>query len=76
MLKKKFIKALILVIYNLKQDTILKTNALDKVIKGYISQKGNNRLLYLIIYYLCKLIVVKLNYNVYNKELLAIVNTM
>ena len=37
MLKKKFTKALILVIYNLKQDTILETNTLDKAIKGYIS---------------------------------------
>jgi len=60
--------------YNLKQDTILETNALDKAIKRCISQKGNDRLLHLIAYYFRKLIVVKLNYNVYNKELLAIIN--
>jgi len=62
--------------YNLKRDIILKTNALDKAIKGCISQKSNNKLLYLITYYLQKLITVKLNYDIYNKELLAIVNTM
>jgi len=37
MLKKKFIKALILATYNLEQDIVLKTNALDKAIKRYIS---------------------------------------
>ena len=60
--------------YNLEQDIILETNALDKAIKGCISQKSNNKLLYLIIYYLQKLIIAKLNYNIYNKELLAIIN--
>ena len=76
MLKKKFIKALILATYNLEQDIVLKTNALDKAIKRYISQKSNNKLLYLIAYYSQKLIVVKLNYDIYNKELLAIVDTI
>ena len=75
-LKKKFTKVLILAMYNLEQDTILKTNALDKAVKRYISQKNNNKLLHLIAYYLQKLITAKLNYNVYNKELLAIVNIM
>jgi len=76
MLRKRFTKVLILAIYNLEQDTILETNTLDKAIKGYISQKGDNRLLHLIAYYSKKLIAAKLNYNVYNKKLLAIVNTM
>ena len=76
MLKRKFTKALILAMYNLKQDTILKTNALDKVIKRCISQKDSNKLLHLITYYLQKLIIAKLNYDIYNKELLAIINTM
>jgi hypothetical protein len=76
MLKKKFTKALILAMYNLEQDIVLETDALDKAIKGYISQKSDNKLLYLITYYLWKLIAVKLNYNIYNKELLAIVDTM
>jgi hypothetical protein len=37
MLKKKFTKVLILATYNLEQDTILETNALNKAIKGCIS---------------------------------------
>jgi hypothetical protein len=76
MLKKKFTEALILATYNLEQDTVLETNALDKAIKGCISQKSDNRLLHPIAYYLRKLIAVRLNYDVHNKELLAIVDTM
>jgi hypothetical protein len=75
-LKQQFTEALILAIYNLEQDIILKTNALDTAIKACISQKANNKLLYLIAYYLQKFILAKLNYNVYNKELLVIVNTI
>jgi hypothetical protein len=67
---------LILAIYNLEQDVILKTNALDTAIRACISQKANNRLLYLITYYLQKFMLAKLNYNIHNKELLAIVNTI
>ena len=51
-LKKKFTEALILAMYNLEQDIVLKTNALDKAIKGCISQKSDNKLLHLIMYYL------------------------
>jgi hypothetical protein len=47
---------------------------LNKAISKYLKQKGNNNLLYLIAYYLQKLILVKLNYNVYNKKLLVIIN--
>ena len=36
-LKRKFTEALILAMYNLEQDTMLETNALDKAIKGCIS---------------------------------------
>jgi RNase H-like domain found in reverse transcriptase len=55
---------------------LLETNALDKAIKGCISQIGDNKILYLIVYYSKKLLLAKLNYNVYNKELLAIVDTI
>ena len=37
MLKKKFTEVLILAMYNLGQDIVLETNALDKAIKRYIS---------------------------------------
>jgi hypothetical protein len=55
---------------------LLKTNALDKAIKGCISQISKDKILYLIAYYSKKLLLAKLNYNIYNKKLLAIVNTI
>jgi hypothetical protein len=55
---------------------LLETDALDKAIKRCISQIRENRILHLITYYSRKLSLVKLNYDVYNKELLAIVDTI
>jgi hypothetical protein len=75
-LKKKFIKAPILATYDLNKDSILETNAFDEAIGGCLNQKGNNGLLYLIAYYSRKLSPIELNYDIYNKELLAIVDTI
>jgi RNase H-like domain found in reverse transcriptase len=75
-LKTRFTEALILATYNLKKDTLLETNALDKAIKRCISQIGEDRILHLIAYFSRKLLLAKLNYNVYNKELFAIIDTI
>jgi hypothetical protein len=75
-LKTCFTEALILATYNLEKDTLLETDTLDKAIKGYISQISEDRILHLVVYYSRKLLLVELNYNVYNKELLAIVDTI
>jgi hypothetical protein len=75
-LKRKFTEALILATYNLEKDTVLKTDALDSAISRCLSQKGKDGLLHPIAYYLRKLTKAKLNYDVYNKELLAIINTI
>jgi RNase H-like domain found in reverse transcriptase len=53
---------------------LLETNVLDKAIKGCISQIRKDKILHLIAYYFRKLLLAKLNYNIYNKELLAIVD--
>jgi RNase H-like domain found in reverse transcriptase len=55
---------------------LLETDALDKAIRRCISQIRKDRILHLIAYYFRKLLLAKLNYNVYNKELLAIVDTI
>ena len=62
--------------HDLEHDTVLKTNALDKAISRCLSQKGDNSLLYPVAYYSWKLLLAKLNYDVYDKELLAIVNAI
>jgi RNase H-like domain found in reverse transcriptase len=67
---------LILATYNLEKDTLLETDVLDKAIKGCISQISEDKILHLIAYYSRKMSLVELNYNVYNKELLAIVDTI
>ena len=39
-------------------------------------QYSDNRVLYLVIYFLAKHLVQEYNYNIYNKELLAIVKAL
>ena len=55
---------------------MLETDALDGAIRGCISQKSDDRLLHPIAYYSRKLIAAELNYDVHDKELLAIMDTM
>ena len=49
---------------------------LDFILKVYIVQKYKDKIWHLIIYYSKKLIPLKLNYNIYNKELLTIVTVL
>jgi len=46
---------------------------LDFVLGVYLLQKYKNKIYYLDIYYSRKLILLKLNYNIYNKKLLEII---
>ncbi len=48
-------------------------NILNYIISIYISQFNNEEQLKLIIFYFRKIISVKLNYKIHNKELLAII---
>ena len=67
-----FIVKLILKIYILSLLTVVKTDVLDFVLSIYSVQKYSDRW-YLVIYYSHKIILLELNYNIYNKELLGIV---
>ena len=51
----------------------VKIDLLDFVLGAYIVQKHEDRIWHLVIYYSKKLTPPKLNYNIYNKELLAII---
>ena len=46
---------------------------LDFILGVYIIQKYKDRIQYPVVYYSRKLPLLELNYNIYNKELLAIV---
>ena len=69
---KLFIKKPILKIYTPSLLIVVKTNILDFVLGIYLVQKYLNRQ-HLVAYYSRKMTPLKLNYNIYNKELLGIV---
>ena len=71
-LKKLFIAELILKIYTLSLLIVIEIDVLDLILGVYLIQKYLDRW-YLVIYYSCKMILLELNYNIYNKELLGIV---
>jgi RNase H-like domain found in reverse transcriptase len=61
------------VYFNLEKEVIIEYNTLDKIVGRTLSQKDKKGRLYLIVYYLRKFIAIELNYDIYNKELLVIV---
>ena len=72
-IKNKFTKKLILKIYRLELLIKVKIDLLDFALGAYIVQKYKDKIQHLVTYYSRKLILLELNYNIYNKELLAIV---
>ena len=58
-------------LFILKKPARIKTDALNKGISAYIFQQNKKK--YSIIYISRKITPAELNYNIYNKELLAIV---
>ena len=72
-IKNKFIEELILKIYRLELPIRVKIDLSDFILKAYIVQKYKDKIWHLVIYYSKKLIPLELNYDIYNKELLAIV---
>ena len=72
-IKNKFTKKLILKIYRLELLIRVKINLLDFILGAYIVQKHKDKIWYLVVYYSKKLTPPELNYDIYNKELLAIV---
>ena len=74
-LKKLFTVELILKIYTLSLLIVVKTDISDFVLSIYLVQKYLNRW-HLVAYYSCKITLLELNYNIYNKELLGIVTAL
>ena len=60
-------------IYRLELLIRVKIDLLDFVLRAYIVQKYKDKIWYPVAYYSRKLTLLELNYNIYNKELLAIV---
>ena len=68
-----FIKELILKIYIFTLLTKVEIDILDFILNICLTQLYKDGVQYLVIYYSYKIIPLKLNYNIYNKELLKIV---
>ena len=66
----------ILAIFNLEHEAILETNTSDYAIGVCLTQKGNDDKIRIVVYYAYKMTRPKLNYNIYNKELLTIVKAL
>ena len=75
-IKNKFTKELILKIYRLELLIRVKIDLLDFILKAYIVQKYKNKIQHSVAYYSKKLIPLELNYDIYNKELLAIITVL
>ena len=64
---------LILCYFDPKNKIIVEINTFDKIIAKVLSQKNTQKVIQLIAYFFIKITLAKLNYKIYNKELLAII---
>ena len=62
--------------FNLELLSFIDTNTLDYAIGARLQQLGLDRRLQLVIYYTRSMTLAKQNYNIHNKELLAIIYTL
>jgi hypothetical protein len=75
-LKRRFLKAPILAIFDSEKHIVLEINVSDYAIGACISQLGNDKKFYPIAFYLRKMIPAETNYNIYDKALLAVVTAL
>ena len=71
-----FLQDLALVSFDLQKQSQLETDALDKGLGGCLTQINTDGNLRLVAYHLRKFKEAELNYNIYDKELLAIVDCL
>ena len=67
---------LILAIFNPERETILETNVSDYTVGVYLTQKGDDNKIRTVAFYSRKMMGPKLNYDIHDKELLAIVEAL
>ncbi len=72
-LKKQVSSISILRHFDLKQQAILKTNALNYVKDEILSQYDDEKVLHLMIFYSKSMIFAEINYHIYDKKLLVII---
>jgi len=67
------VKEPVLVTFNPEKPIIMETDSSNKAIGALISQPDKKEKMYPVAFYLRKLNFIELNYNIYNKKLLAII---
>ena len=72
--KKIFTKGLILAMFNLVKKIIIEIDINKITLDSILNQLDEKKRLYPVIFYFRKFIVSELNYDIYDKELLTIVN--
>ena len=72
-LKYKFISAPILMHFDAEREIIVETDASDYVSAGIMSQYDDNSVLHLVAYFSKKYSPAEYNYEIYDKELMAII---
>jgi hypothetical protein len=73
-LKRRFTTAPILQQFDPKKVCIVETDATDFALRAVLSQKGDNGRLYPVVFHSRKFTPVEINYEIHDKELLAIVD--
>jgi hypothetical protein len=68
-----FILVFILRYFDLFREIFIETNISNYIFLGVLSQKNNQGILYLIAFISKKYNLIECNYEIYNKELLAII---
>ena len=66
----------ILAIFNLEHEAILETNTSNYAISICLTQKRNDNKIQIVAFYARKIIGPELNYNIYNKKLLIVVEAL
>ena len=72
-LKKAFTEALILQHFDWTHEVTVEINTSDTVIAGVLLQKNEDDWLQPMIYFFSKMFLTEINYNIYDKKLLAII---
>ena len=72
-LKKAFTEALILQHFDWIHEVTVETDASDTVVAGVFLQKNENDWLQLVVYFSSKMSSAEINYDIYDKKLLAII---
>ena len=73
LLKERFIIAPVLAYFDFKKECILETNLSDNVFAGIFFQYGEDGLFHPMAFFSCKHLPYEINYEIYDKELLAII---